>query len=66
MILLEINVEPGEMLILALSLFGGVIVWLLAKLLDTNKKITEHEVKIEDLQDDMKEVKRWYYNDKNN
>lgn len=63
MILLGIDYNAFGTFVAAAALLVGILSWWIAKLLDTNKKITEHEVKIEDLEEDMKEVKRWYNND---
>ena len=41
----------------AATLLVGVLSWWIAKLLDDKKKITEHDIKIEDLEDEMKEMK---------
>lgn len=66
MILLGIDYNAFGTFVAAAALLVGILSWWIAKLLDTNKKITEHEIKIENLEDDVTEIKRWYNNDRNN
>lgn len=55
--ILNINLDGIGVFIAGAGFIVGILSWWIAKLLDDKKKITEHEIKIEDLQDDMKDVK---------
>lgn len=56
-ILLNVDWSGIGVYIGAATLLVGVLSWWIAKLLDDKKKITEHEIKIEDLEDEVKDIK---------
>lgn len=55
--ILEITLNGIGIFIAGAGFIVGILSWWIAKLLDDKKKITEHEIKIEDVEDDIRDIK---------